>query len=153
MLKLFFHVKIFPLWGKMTPGLTKLHIKSLSLTIFTNQSLPTSKSLEQGPQTHRCRCLNLDGWSDPNVVLFLALIPNLQTTGLAIQLQKMWPFALLKESDFHRLLMEAVFPYVVYSVFRFNQDRQRFLFSQPELQCSATSCSVDCSRLCDLLSF
>lgn len=32
----------------MTPGLTKLHVRSLSLTVLTNESLPTSKPLGQG---------------------------------------------------------------------------------------------------------
>lgn len=130
---------MFPLQGKMTPGLTKLHSKSPSLTVFTNQSLPTRKPLEQGPHTHRC-CSNLSlpGWSHPKAVLFLALIPKLQIAGLAIQLQKMWPFALLKESVFHHLMMEAVFPYVIYFVFRFNQDCQRFFIftARPPVFCS-----------------
>ena len=75
--------------GKMTLGWTKLHIKYLSLTVFTNWALPTGKPPGQGPQVCCCSCLSLAGWADPKVVIFLALISDLQTAGVAIQLQKM----------------------------------------------------------------
>ena len=82
--------------------------------------------------------------------IFLAPNPHLQTAGSAIPLQKAWPSALSQGSALH-YYVECIF--LCYFVFRFSQNCQRLLFSQPDFMCSVTGSSVDHFSLCDLLSF
>lgn len=149
MLKFILQCEKFFTFGEVSMDLTKLHIKSLSLTILTGSFFPTNKATGTRSSNLLLQLLK-PHW----VVRQLFPLPQPTPANCWLSSPAAESMALCFFSRICSLPsnnVECIF--LCCFVFRFSQNCQRLLFSQPDFMCSVTGSSVDHFSLCDLLSF